>query len=377
MDVLLVTSEFPPAGGGIGMQAHALALSWSLFGKKVCVISPIDYVSKSEALSFDQKQPYTSIRYPKISLQPFQTLIRIVFCLYITIKIRPNILINSSYRPGLYTMLPQFLFGKKRICIGHGSEFQLKTKISQFLSNLCFSTATQIIAVSNYTKSLAIKEHPSKTIHVIHNGGDHKRFFPAKDKIEVRQKLGLPQNCFLLLTVGRMCQRKAQDLVLKSIAPLIQQGLNISYCIVGHPERIHHLQELAKQLQIFEHVYFNPQADFEHIPSFYQAADLYILPSRLASNGDNEGFGISIIEAALTGLASIGSAHSGIAEAIEHNHTGWIIEPENVDDLSERIQFCYANQHVLTKMGTQARTRALTSYTWDNVAQQYLQVIGL
>jgi len=352
-----------------------LASKWSKLGIHTTLLCPLDYVSKTVAFEFDRELPFSVIRFEIVPL-----LFKIPFRVYKAFKIawdsKCTVLVASAYRSGLYALLPQFILNIPRINIGHGSEFGFKSSLPLQLSRLSFSSATHVIVVSQYTAKLAQGVLPHKRMTVIPNGGEPTRFYPG-NRVEARKKLNLPQEAFLILTVGRMCTRKAQDLIIKAIHELPMLNPKIHYCLVGHPEGRDKLENLGRELGLSDRLHFHSQAPFEDIPLFYQSANLYALPSRVSPDGDHEGFGISIIEAALCACPALSTRNSGTAEALEENKTGWLVEPENSKALAQILLTLHTQPDLLREAGNAAYQRAQKDYTWEKVADKYREVMGL
>ena len=64
MRALILSSEFPPGPGGIGNQAHQLALSLHRLGWELTVVSPQDYVTFEQAQAFNTQQPFRIVTVP-------------------------------------------------------------------------------------------------------------------------------------------------------------------------------------------------------------------------------------------------------------------------------------------------------------------------
>jgi len=76
------------------------------------------------------------------------------------------------------------------------------------------------------------------------NGADAEWFTPDRPRRNLRRELGL-ENEPLLLTVGRMCERKGQETVIRSLPIIHRQLPLVTYLVVGHPEKQAQLEQLA------------------------------------------------------------------------------------------------------------------------------------
>lgn len=102
--------------------------------------------------------------------------------------------------------------------------------------------------------------------------------------------------------------------------------------LIGSGPTLHACQRLTKRLGIAAHVTFETERPHAALPEFYQALDLFILPSYF------EGFGCTCVEAFACGTPFITCKHQGLDALIpsaEHPH--WLCDPKNADDLAAKI----------------------------------------
>ena len=98
--------------------------------------------------------------------------------------------------------------------------------------------------------------------------------------------------------------------------------------------------------------------------------DLFVFPTRF----DYSPF--AVIEAMAAGLPVIASKVGSIPEMVEDGVTGFLIEPDNAEQLIDRISWALDNRHRLRKMGEQARRSALAAYSADRTYPQLLNLLA-
>jgi phosphatidylinositol alpha-1,6-mannosyltransferase len=106
----------------------------------------------------------------------------------------------------------------------------------------------------------------------------------------------------------------------------------------------------------------------EDLPSYYAAADLFVLPNRV-DDGDFEGFGMAFLEAAAAGLPTIGGASGGVPEAIVDGETGFLVSGSDVDELAERIERLAVDADLRARLGRAGRARVERDFNWDRAAR--------
>ncbi len=145
--------------------------------------------------------------------------------------------------------------------------------------------------------------YPDARIVLAPGGVDTERFRPAGDKASVRRTLGLPHNQTLLLSVRRLAPRMGLDNLIAAL-PKIVCGRSDALLVIGGtgPER-ENLEELARRLGLLDtHVRFTGFLPDEQLAAYYQAADLFVLPTLAL-----EGFGLVTVEALACGTPVVGT----------------------------------------------------------------------
>jgi phosphatidylinositol alpha-1,6-mannosyltransferase len=209
----------------------------------------------------------------------------------------------------------------------------------------------QFIAVSDWTRDQLVQQGvPESAVTVIHPGVDFHRFATG-DCSEC--DLSPDSNRITLLTVARLDPRKGHDLVLRAI-----EDLNgVEYFIAGDGRSMEPLQGLAKERGLADRVTFLGYVNDTDLPAVYDCCDAFIMPGT-PDTESVEGFGITYLEANAAGKPAIGSDIEGMAAAIKHGETGWLVSPDiseirdaildlEEQDISQMKEACqdWAKQH--------------------------------
>ena len=109
--------------------------------------------------------------------------------------------------------------------------------------------------------------------------------------------------------------------------------------------------------------------DREKLKTYFQRANLFILPSRLETWGD------VLLEAMAYSLPCIGVRESAMPEIIDHERTGLLVEPENIDDLALAMKKMFGNHVLRREFGIAARQRVEKFFTWDHVVNLMKPII--
>lgn len=179
----------------------------------------------------------------------------------------------------------------------------------------------------------------------------------------------------MLLTVGNVSDRKGQEVVIRALPGILDQVHNAVYWMAGLPQKQAPLTSLADQLGVAHAIRFWGKVPLEQLRMLYNACDLFLMTSRQCADGDFEGFGIAVIEAALCGKPAVVSDNSGLAEAVIDNQTGLLVPQNDPVATAQAVINLAQNPALLSAMATQAYHQAIAHQTWDHVGSQYLDVI--
>ena len=229
-----------------------------------------------------------------------------------------------------------------------------------------------LIAVSKYTVDELTELYgiDEKKIHVIYNGVDVQKFKPKPNKAELRREFGLEEETKIVLFVGRLYHRKGLEILLRSIPPVLQEFSNVKFVISGKgfKQKEESLRNLAKQLDIEDHVSFLGYVPDEKLPSLYATSDIFVLPAIY------ENFPFAILEAQSTELPVISTKVGGIAEFLVDNQNGFLIEPGDPTQLTQRVLTLLQDQKLAKEMGMRGRKLIEEKFSWRLIT---IQVIDL
>jgi glycosyltransferase involved in cell wall biosynthesis len=145
--------------------------------------------------------------------------------------------------------------------------------------------------------------------------------FPAMSQEQARAALGIPQEVWMLLYVGRMAPEKNVHLLLHAMPHVVRGCPKARLWLVGPGPALESLQALADALNLNEQVYFTGPVPREQVSLYMLAADLFVFPSVTESQG------LVLDEAQAAGLPCIVANGGGAPEAVDYGASGLIVEP--------------------------------------------------
>ena len=271
---------------------------------------------------------------------------------------------------GLVAALVKMVTGVPFWVTAHGGDiFGLRGRLSLALKRLVLARAAGITVVS---RALAVKVREleaSAPLEIIPMGVDGEVFRPEKRDPGLRERLGI-RGPFLLF-VGRLSEKKGVRYLLEAMPPVLEKFPEAKLVLIGRGELADSLQALARQLGIAGQVIFLGAVPNNDLPGYFASADIFIGPSVTAGGGDSEGFGLTFVEAGLSGAAVVGSKSGGITDIIDDGETGLMVREKDAADLSAALLKIVADPELGAALAAEARRRFLAKFDWEVIAGRY------
>jgi len=373
MEVLVVSNEFPPGPGGIGTHAHELSREGARRGWRVTVVTNQDYADREEARGFREASPLRIIETPR-RRPPLAAVLNRLRVVRRALRGRPDIVIAT----GVSSVWLLALLGRRVpwVAIGHGTEFVTPAAWRRLVNRWAFGRAHAVVCVSGFTagRLVAAGIRPRR-LEVIPNGADHDRFRPDPDegrRFRAEHALG---DAPVVLTVGNVSERKGQDVVVRALAQGTGAVRRAHYVIAGLPTRADEIRALADDLGVADRVHLLGRLPAEDLSAAYNAADLFAMTSRQVPAGDVEGYGIAVVEAALTARPAVVTRDSGLAEAVIDGQTGLLVAQDDPTATAAALAVLLDDRSLRAAYGRRARDRALAGLTWRSLAERYDTVL--
>lgn len=142
-----------------------------------------------------------------------------------------------------------------------------------------------------------------------------------------------------ILSVCRLTEKKGIKYALAALEQFAEDHPDVDwrYQIVGTGELEEALRNQAATLRVANRINFLGAQPHEEVRRLLKEADMFLLPSVTARNGDSEGVPVSLMEAMASGVLVVSTCHSGIPELVEDGVTGFLASERDVDSLADRI----------------------------------------
>jgi len=183
-----------------------------------------------------------------------------------------------------------------------------------WLERAAAGRASQVIVLSEYSQHVLSKtqQRLDHLATVARGGVDIGEFAPAVNRMTLRESLGIAPDQTLLLSVRRLVSRMGIDVLLHAVSKLRERDRSIRLVVVGDGEMQLALERERDRLGLSAHVAFLGRVQDSDLLCWYQAADLFVLPTVAY-----EGFGMVTCEALACGTPVVGTRVGATSEILE------------------------------------------------------------
>jgi len=229
--------------------------------------------------------------------------------------------------------------------------------------------ADKILTVSKYSQEDIMKNYNVLRSKVIVTYDGVKPIFKTLNNLAGTDKIlgSYKISEKFILFVGRIDVRKNISTLIQAFM-LLKEKEKIPHqlVIVGKKDFLpKHMQRVIEVSQHSKDIIFTGYLPEEHLPLFYNTADVFVYPSLY------EGFGLPCIEAMACGCPVISSNISSIPEIVDN--AGLLVNPQHVEELSTAIYKVISNTELKKELRDKGLKQA-SQFTWDKTALQTLEV---
>lgn len=218
----------------------------------------------------------------------------------------------------------------------------ISNPIMKLIDQYLVRNVDRILTNSIFTSEFIYKTYNINS-EIIYSGVDTTSFKPSTN---------IKKNMFAVSRLNRV----------KKIDQLITAMIYIRYAhlyIGGDGEDKERLISLSKKLGVDDRVIFLGKLTDEKLKYYYSMSKIVLFPSI------NEPFGIVPLEAMSSGTPVIASKSGGVVDTIINGKTGYLIKPNDVNELVSKIEYLLENDQLCIQMSQNARKHVEENFTWD------------
>ncbi|PIJ50844.1 colanic acid biosynthesis glycosyltransferase WcaL [Erwinia sp. OLTSP20] len=280
-------------------------------------------------------------------------------------------LVHFGYAGALANKLRELgILRGKQATVFHGADISRRHILNEHKQDYLrlFSQSELMLPISHLWENKLIELGcPPEKIVVTRMGIEPEKFsFHARDSLHSPLRI---------LSVARLTEKKGLDVAIKACRRLKAMGAAFEYTIIGNGELAQKLEALIASEGLSDCVTllgFKPQ---EEIKRYLDEADIFLLPSLTAKDGDMEGIPVALMEAMAVGLPVVSSDHSGIPELIENNRSGWLAAEGDDQSLANILFSLAKGEHDIAPVVQAAREKVETEFNQHVAYRELARVL--
>ena len=339
---------------------------------------------EGELLKNVELPPFRIETFPELvrELSPFKDLMAVIKLRRFFKQEQFDVVHTHSSKAGIIGRLAAHLAGVPVVVhTVHGQAFHpyekwWRNKLYISLEHLAAAWCDKIYAVAQamIDQCVNAKIAPLDKYKVVYSGMDTSAFDHAQKDPALREKLGIPPNASVIVTVARLFELKGYEFVLPAAKELIPQYDDLHFLIVGDGPMYHQLLDDLKKDHMDDRFHFAGLVPPHDVCKYIAQADL------LWHLSLREGLPRSVVQALATGIPAVGFHLDGTPEVVINGKTGFTVSPENVPEVISVTQKILNDPLLRQNMGAEGKKLVLERFDWhrmsDILESEYLTLLS-
>lgn len=246
--------------------------------------------------------------------------------------------------------------GKPLVIHVHATEFDRSGEnVNQLVYDLerqGMLAADRVITVSNLTRNIVINRYgiDSAKVVTVHNAVDFQSYKDMDVEKGVKEKV--------VTFLGRITYQKGPEYFIEAANKVLKAYPNVRFVMAGSGDLMNRSIRRVAKLRIATHFHFTGFLKGQDVQKMFAQSDVYVMPSV------SEPFGISPLEAMRSGVPTIISKQSGVAEVLKH---ALKVDFWDVDALADAI-YGLLKYPALSRMARRCGLEEVNTLKWENAA---------
>jgi len=268
----------------------------------------------------------------------------------------------------IQALLLKYVFGAKIKMIFSSAAQRKRAGFTKWLTN-------RMDAVLAMCKASASYLHKAPDA-IIYHGVKTDMYTPPENKEAAWQSLKLlpataQQGKYGIAILGRVRKQKGVHLFVESCIQVLEKYPDYTAVVVGairsgDEELVTSLKQKIEAVGLSHRIVFAGEQNFADIPNIFRSLSLVVALS------DNEGFGLTILEAMSSGSAVLASEAGAWPEVVEEGEQGYVVPTKNLPAVVEKMDLLLSDPEKLVQMGISGRKRVLEHYSVEREANELI-----
>jgi glycosyltransferase involved in cell wall biosynthesis len=282
---------------------------------------------------------------------------------------QPDLICTHGYKPLFYSLSLRGANHVPVVAFSRGwTADDFKVQIYCYLDKAMIRFADRIVAVSkSQGEKLRALKISAKKIQIIENALTVKiEDLPSIDQKDIRKKLGIPEDAWVVLSAGRHSPEKGHKYLIEAL-PALRALVPQAYLVLaGDGPLSEELKNQANRLNISSHCLFLGMR--KDMPAIYKASNAMALPSL------SEGLPNVVLEAMAFGVPVVASEVGGVPEVIDHNVNGLLVKPASPKNLAQALATLANDPNLANKLAQQAKLDVEHRFNADVQTQRLIKL---
>lgn len=360
---IMMTIESYPVYGGSGIATRRLAAGLAKRGHKVAVVCPGKSIRHKIVIDIEsdvivyrlRSLPLPSFLYKGLRFSPFPK----NYMKHIFKEFNPDIVHIADHF--FISNAAISLAKKNKVKVVGTNHFTPNNGLDNFIikkNSLLYRTAEKLLwhyflniynkidvvtVPSEYAQKIVKDAGLKKSVKVISNGimlGEYKN---NKSDNEILTRYKINKNKIILLSASRLDKEKRVDVLIEALS-MIKDSVDFQFIITSRGQDKEKLEKLVLDKNLSDKVIFTDFVSNSDLKKLYIISNIFLTASEVELQG------LSIMEAMASGLPVIAASSMAIPELVKDGINGYLFEPGNVVDASEKILQLAIDKELREKM---------------------------
>lgn len=298
-------------------------------------------------------------RYPRLAGRTFR----------LCRRLRPHAVLSFPLGWHAFIAMGALRAGVSRVCAHVGNlppvwtgrafhKFKLQVQLGRPFTH-------RLLCCSEYIRDATVRDFSlsDRETRTVYNACDLDRFAATHRSAHGhrRPRLGM---------VARLEVHKDQPTLIRAIALLREEGLDVDLWLIGEGSHRPQLESLIAELRLHDRVKL--LGSRRDIPELLAQLDLFVFSAK-----PDEGFGIALAEAMASGVPIVATDVGACREVLEGGRCGWLVEPGRAEALADGIRAVLSDSKGALQRADAARERAFREFSVAAMAEAYAHELGL
>ena len=248
-----------------------------------------------------------------------------------------------------------------------------KKLVEHLIKFYCDKTATELIVPTKKTYDLFKEKYKyDRNVHIIPTGIDIEKFYKEnvnQNKVkELREKLEIKKDDFVILFVGRIACEKSIDFLIKNHVDIVKKNKNAKLIIVGTGPDLEALENLSKKLKLENNIIFTGKVPWNEVALYYNLASVFTTASHTETQG------LTVIEAMAASLPVVALDDEAFNSTVINDLNGYLFKDKK--EYCKYMEMIMLDNNLCKRLGKQARINS-NPYSSKYYAERVLDVYYL